>query len=257
MILTVHDEIVSEIRDDQAEDWSKIQADEMCRAASLFIKKVPVAAEPFDGDGRIYVADPANSRIQIWGDTAIGSERDNNESDSNIDINHSKSSSDWYKNGVRITIGGGGKILYQWVKGDNNHPKSDKWKKYTSPIKAKSGKNTLIWKVSGDTHHKYLKVKSREFIYGLESNINTDLKTVTLSWKSLGDSVKGFKIYRSDSDPDFNLDWFHLIGTNASNDNTFIINNPVSWKNFYYRIVAYGEDEKILQTQSIFVQVQP
>ncbi len=49
-ILTVHDEIVSEIREDQAEAWSKAQADEMCRAASLFIKKVPVVAEPSVGD---------------------------------------------------------------------------------------------------------------------------------------------------------------------------------------------------------------
>ena len=50
IILTVHDEIVSEVRNDQAEEWSKVQAQEMCRAAELFLKKVPVAAEPFVGD---------------------------------------------------------------------------------------------------------------------------------------------------------------------------------------------------------------
>ena len=50
IILTVHDEIVSEVRADQAEEWSKVQAAEMCRAAKLFLKKVPVAAEPFVGD---------------------------------------------------------------------------------------------------------------------------------------------------------------------------------------------------------------
>lgn len=47
---TVHDEIVSEIREDQAEAWAKIQSEEMVRAAELFIKKVPVASEPFIGD---------------------------------------------------------------------------------------------------------------------------------------------------------------------------------------------------------------
>jgi len=47
---TVHDEIVMEIRNDQAEDWSKIQCEEMCRAAELFLKKVPVAADVFIGD---------------------------------------------------------------------------------------------------------------------------------------------------------------------------------------------------------------
>jgi len=50
LILTVHDEIVSEIRNDQAEEWAKIQGDEMCRAAQLFLHKVPVLTEPFIGD---------------------------------------------------------------------------------------------------------------------------------------------------------------------------------------------------------------
>lgn len=50
MILTVHDEIVSEIREDQAEDWAKVQSDEMVRAALLFIKKVKIKSDPFVGD---------------------------------------------------------------------------------------------------------------------------------------------------------------------------------------------------------------
>jgi DNA polymerase-1 len=50
LILTVHDEIVSEIREDQAERWSHIQAEQMCKAAELFIKKVPIVAEPFISD---------------------------------------------------------------------------------------------------------------------------------------------------------------------------------------------------------------
>lgn len=47
---TVHDEIVSEVRADQAEYWSKVQSEEMVRAAKLFITKVPVVSEPFVGD---------------------------------------------------------------------------------------------------------------------------------------------------------------------------------------------------------------
>ncbi len=47
---TVHDEIVCEIREDQAEDWAHIQSQEMVRAGELFIKKVPVISEPFVGD---------------------------------------------------------------------------------------------------------------------------------------------------------------------------------------------------------------
>lgn len=50
LILTVHDEIVSEVRADQAEEWSKIQSREMCRAAELFIKNLPVLSEPFVSD---------------------------------------------------------------------------------------------------------------------------------------------------------------------------------------------------------------
>ncbi len=47
---TVHDEIVCEVREDQAEEWAKIQSKEMVRAAELFITKVPVKSEPFIGD---------------------------------------------------------------------------------------------------------------------------------------------------------------------------------------------------------------
>jgi len=50
IILTVHDEIVCEVREDQAEDWAKIQSEEMVRAGELFIKKVPVESQPFVAD---------------------------------------------------------------------------------------------------------------------------------------------------------------------------------------------------------------
>ena len=49
-VLTVHDEVVCEVREDQAEEWSKIQSKDMCRAGELFIKKVPVESIPFIGD---------------------------------------------------------------------------------------------------------------------------------------------------------------------------------------------------------------
>lgn len=47
---TVHDEIVCEVAEDIAEDWAKVQSEEMVRAGELFIKKVPVLSEPFVGD---------------------------------------------------------------------------------------------------------------------------------------------------------------------------------------------------------------
>ena len=50
LILTVHDEIVSEVREDQAEAWAKIQSEEMRRAGALFIKKVPIESKPFIAD---------------------------------------------------------------------------------------------------------------------------------------------------------------------------------------------------------------
>jgi DNA polymerase-1 len=50
IILTVHDEIVCEVREDQAEDWAKVQSEEMVRAGELFIKKVPVESQPFVAD---------------------------------------------------------------------------------------------------------------------------------------------------------------------------------------------------------------
>lgn len=50
IVLTVHDEVVCEVRDDQAEEWALIQSNEMIRAGQLFIKKVPVESKPFVSD---------------------------------------------------------------------------------------------------------------------------------------------------------------------------------------------------------------
>ena len=47
---TVHDEVVTEIREDQAEAWARCQQEEMVRAGELVIKKVPVVSEPMVGD---------------------------------------------------------------------------------------------------------------------------------------------------------------------------------------------------------------
>ncbi len=50
VVSTVHDEIVCEVREDQAQDFSKVLSDEMVRAANLFLKKVKIVSEPFVGD---------------------------------------------------------------------------------------------------------------------------------------------------------------------------------------------------------------
>ena len=50
IILTVHDEVVCEVIEDQAEEWAKIQSEQMKRAGELFIKKVPVESKPFVAD---------------------------------------------------------------------------------------------------------------------------------------------------------------------------------------------------------------
>jgi len=49
-VLTVHDEVVCEVREDQAKEWSEIQSRDMCKAGELFIKKVPVESKPFIGN---------------------------------------------------------------------------------------------------------------------------------------------------------------------------------------------------------------
>ncbi|MDC0449080.1 DNA polymerase [bacterium] len=50
LTLTVHDEIVCEVRDDQAEDWAQVQSGEMVRAGEKYVKEVEVVSEPFVGD---------------------------------------------------------------------------------------------------------------------------------------------------------------------------------------------------------------
>jgi hypothetical protein len=175
-----------------------------------------------------------------------------------VDFSHSKSSSDWYKNGTRIELSNddGHTIEYQWVSGKDGQPKDGKWKDYKGSIKAKSGKNTLYWKVDGDTHHRYMKVKDKDYITSLKSSIEPNTKTVTLSWNiQSSDKASKVKIYRDKYSGDFALDNNHLIGINAIDDTTFIINNPNSWGNYYYKIVVYDKNGNEIQNSSIFVQV--
>lgn len=47
---TVHDEVVTEVRADQAEHWAVCQQEEMVRAGELVIKKVPVVSDPVVSD---------------------------------------------------------------------------------------------------------------------------------------------------------------------------------------------------------------
>lgn len=50
IILTVHDEIACEVREDQAEAFAEVLSEEMVRAGKLFIKDVPIKSDPFVGD---------------------------------------------------------------------------------------------------------------------------------------------------------------------------------------------------------------
>jgi len=47
---TVHDEIVCEVKENQAKEWAKIQSEEMVKAAKLFVHKVDIESVPFIGD---------------------------------------------------------------------------------------------------------------------------------------------------------------------------------------------------------------
>ena len=50
IILTVHDEIACEVKEEVAESFAKVMSDEMVRAGELFVKDVPVISDPFVGD---------------------------------------------------------------------------------------------------------------------------------------------------------------------------------------------------------------
>ncbi|MFC1622150.1 DNA polymerase [Patescibacteria group bacterium] len=47
---TIHDEIVCEVKEDQAEKFAEVLSQDMIRAAELFVKRVPIDSVPFIGD---------------------------------------------------------------------------------------------------------------------------------------------------------------------------------------------------------------
>ena len=50
ILLSVHDEIVTECDSEHAEEFKHILSEEMVKAAEVFVKKVPIESEPFVGD---------------------------------------------------------------------------------------------------------------------------------------------------------------------------------------------------------------
>jgi DNA polymerase I-like protein with 3'-5' exonuclease and polymerase domains len=50
ILLSVHDEIVTECNADFAEEFKDILSEEMVKAAEVFVKKVPIESDPFVGD---------------------------------------------------------------------------------------------------------------------------------------------------------------------------------------------------------------
>ncbi len=50
IVSTVHDEIVCEVREDQADDFARVLSSEMVRAGEMFLSKVPIKSDPFVGD---------------------------------------------------------------------------------------------------------------------------------------------------------------------------------------------------------------
>ena len=50
ILLSVHDEIVTECNSDFAEEFKDILSEEMVKAAEVFVKKVPIVSDPFVGD---------------------------------------------------------------------------------------------------------------------------------------------------------------------------------------------------------------
>lgn len=50
ILLTVHDEIVTECNDEFADTFKDILSEEMVKAAEVFVKKVPIVSDPFVGD---------------------------------------------------------------------------------------------------------------------------------------------------------------------------------------------------------------
>ena len=48
--MTIHDEIVTEASEEIADKFKDILSEEMVKAAEIFVKKVPIASDPFVGD---------------------------------------------------------------------------------------------------------------------------------------------------------------------------------------------------------------
>lgn len=207
-----------------------------------------------DAEGRLYVLDGINNRIQVFGEST----------EVTIDIDNSKNDDGWYPYGTKVSFinTDDESITYQWVEGkegENEDGVDDSdWKDYNNPIKTREGKYTLYWKIDGDdsTYSSYIKTSEEKKITDVEAVLNVEKRNVKLTWELDDvDDVNKVEIYRNDLVKDYELDAEHLIGTNDHEDFDFTDRNLTSWHDYYYKIAVYNEDDDLDQVRTIFVHV--
>lgn len=207
-----------------------------------------------DAEGRIYVLDTVNNRIQVFGE----------DSELSADVENTRNSDGWYPYGTRVSfdVPEGETLTYQWVGGEsdeNGHEISDsRWQEYDGSFKTREGRYTLYWRISGDdtTYSRYFKTKEEKKIRDIHAALNLEDKNVKLTWdlKDTGNSGK-VEIYRNDLIKDYDLDAAHLIGTNAWDDFNFTDRFLTSWHDYYYKIAIYDDDGDLEQVRTIFVHI--
>jgi DNA-binding beta-propeller fold protein YncE len=207
-----------------------------------------------DAEGRLYVLDGINNRIQVFGE----------DSEVTLHFNHSKNSDGWYLYGTRVSfvVPGEEGVTYQWAEGESgesgHHVKDSKWKDYNDSIETPEGRYTLYWRVEGDdsTYSRYIKTKDEKKIKDIQALLNIEKKNIKLTWELEDtDNVEKVEIYRNDLIKDYDLDTAHLIGTNTPGDLDFTDRFLTSWHDYYYKIAVYDEDGDLEQVRTIFVHV--
>jgi hypothetical protein len=208
-----------------------------------------------DAEGRLYVLDGINNRIQVFGEGS---------GEVTLRLNHSKNSEGWYPHGTKASfvIPGDDSVTYQWVEGkegENDHEIDDSdWKDYHDSIKTPDGRHTLYWKVEGDdaTYSSYIKTSEEKKIQDMKAVLNVEGKNVKLTWElSDVDNIGKVEIYRNDLEKDYELDAEHLLGTNDHMDFDFTDRNLTSWHDYYYKVAIYDKNDDLDQVRTIFVHV--
>jgi hypothetical protein len=174
--------------------------------------------------------------------------------------------SDWFKNGTRIRLDSDDldtdeQIYYRWKRGkigEDGKYYSEGWKEYRGSIQARSGRNTLMYKIidsegnASSEQAYFMKVLEKKRIQSIDVSLKENHPYIT--WEINSPNISYVRVHRGSS-ADFTPNTENKLGTNMYWDTDFLDKTATVGKDYYYKLVGYSPADKEMIVRTVHISL--